>query len=127
MPISEMPKNVQIEKMRERIFDLLDRNGKMQSELADYLGVTRYVVNQWKRGASSSFVRAEYVQKMAEFFKVSSNYILCLPEDADNKELNEYLSELKNRPEMRTLFKTAKGATKEDVEQAVKIIEALKK
>ena len=40
---------------------------------------------------------------------------------------NEYLEELKNRPEMRMLFSLAKGATKEDIEQAVKIIEALKK
>ena len=48
-------------------------------------------------------------------------------EAAENVELEEYLEELKNRPEMRMLFKLAKGATKEDVEQAVKIIEALQK
>ena len=41
-------------------------------------------------------------------------------------ELNEYLEELKNREDMRMLFSLAKGATKEDVMQAVKIIEALR-
>ena len=51
--------------------------------------------------------------------------------DTDNKltedeDLQEYLEELKNRSEMRMLFSLAKGATKEDVEKAVKIIEALK-
>ena len=40
---------------------------------------------------------------------------------------HRYLEELKNRSEMRMLFSLAKGATKEDVMQAVKIIEALKK
>ena len=44
----------------------------------------------------------------------------------DDEELQEYLEELKNRSEMRMLFSLAKGATKEDVEKAVKIIEALK-
>jgi hypothetical protein len=39
----------------------------------------------------------------------------------------ELLTELRDRPEMRMLFKLAKGATREDVEQAVKIIEALRK
>lgn len=45
----------------------------------------------------------------------------------EDEELTDYLEELKNRSEMRILFKLAKGATKEDVEQAVKIIEALRK
>ena len=48
------------------------------------------------------------------------------PEDNDD-ELNAYLEELKNRPEMRMLFSLAKGATKKDVEQAAAIIEALRK
>lgn len=42
----------------------------------------------------------------------------------EDEELTEYLEELKNRPEMRMLFSLTKGATKEDVEKAVRIIEA---
>ena len=45
----------------------------------------------------------------------------------DDDELNSYLEALRTRPEMRMLFKLSKGATKEDVENAVKIIEALQK
>ncbi len=45
----------------------------------------------------------------------------------DDIELQQYLEELKNREEMRMLFSLTKNATKEDVMQAVKIIEALKK
>ena len=47
------------------------------------------------------------------------------PATDPDDELNEYLEELKNRDEMKMLFSLAKGATKEDVEKAVKIIEAL--
>ena len=42
-------------------------------------------------------------------------------------ELTSYLEELRTRPEMRMLFSVAKDATKEDVEKAVAIIEALRK
>ncbi|MBQ7336061.1 MAG: hypothetical protein IJW92_06280, partial [Clostridia bacterium] len=45
-------------------------------------------------------------------------------EEAD--ELNELLQELKTRPEMRMLFSLAKGATKEDVELAVAIIQRMR-
>lgn len=50
-------------------------------------------------------------------------------DDSDNpdNELNEYLEELHKRPEMKTLFSLAKGATKEEVEQVVKMIEVFKK
>ncbi len=42
-----------------------------------------------------------------------------------DEELAEYLEQLRTRPEMRMMFQLAKGATKEDVEKAVKIIETL--
>lgn len=45
----------------------------------------------------------------------------------DDPNLTSYLEELRTRPEMRMLFSVAKGATKEDVEKAVAIIEALRK
>jgi transcriptional regulator with XRE-family HTH domain len=45
----------------------------------------------------------------------------------NDPELNAYLEDLRTRPEMRMLFSVAKGATKEDVEKAVAIIEALRK
>lgn len=44
----------------------------------------------------------------------------------DDKELTEYIQMLKTRPECRMLFQLSKNATKEDVEKAVRIIEALR-
>ena len=43
--------------------------------------------------------------------------------DSDAMEL---LEELKNRPEMKTLFKASRKASKEEILQTIKIIEALK-
>lgn len=44
-----------------------------------------------------------------------------------SNSLGEYLEMLRNRPECRMLFSVAKDATKDDVEKAVAIIEALRK
>lgn len=45
----------------------------------------------------------------------------------EDEELTEYLEILKTRPEMRMLFQLSKDATREDVEAAVRIIEAIRK
>lgn len=64
------------EKARDMIFTLLDRKGSSQSDFASYLGITRYVVSQWRRGISSSFTGAEYLNKIAAYFGVSVDYLL---------------------------------------------------
>ena len=47
--------------------------------------------------------------------------------DAGNEEMAQLLSSLREREDMRMLFKLAKDASPEDVRQAVKIIEALRR
>ena len=70
----------------------------------------------------------EVLEAIADIFNVDMNTLTDSKVSAElSSELQEYLEELKNRSEMRMLFSLAKGATKEDVMQAVKIIEALKK
>ena len=44
-----------------------------------------------------------------------------------DSELTAYLDSLRTRPEMRMLFSVANDCTKEDVEKAVAVIEALRK
>ena len=48
------------------------------------------------------------------------------PEVNADPELTEYLQQLRDRPELRMLFSLTKNATKQDVEAAVRIIEALR-
>ena len=70
----------------------------------------------------------ETLEAIADYFNVDMNTLTDSKTSAElNSELQEYLEELKNRSEMRMLFSLAKGATKEDVEKAVRIIEALQK
>lgn len=67
--------------------------------------------------------------KIAEYLGIDSEELLSgkqeKPAISEDDELNTYLDALKNREEMRILFSLTASATKEDVEKAVKIIEAL--
>lgn len=113
----------------ERILKLLKSSGKRQKELTDFLGISANSFTNWKLGLNTSYKK--YVYAIAEFFDVSVEYLNGetneeKPKSEDN-ELTEYLEFLKYRPEGKMLFSVAKGCTKEEIEQAVKIIEALRK
>lgn len=71
--------------------------------------------------------RVDKLQKIAEYLDVSVDYLLGREKPTDDDELNAYLDELRARDEMRMFFSVAKNATKEDVEAAVAMIEALNK
>lgn len=111
----------------DNFMKLCEEKGYSPSRVLTELGISRGSLGRWKDGGMP---RNEYKKKIADYLGVSVQELVsgqkeepCTNEDT---ELNEYLEELKSRSEMRMLFKLAKGATKEDVEQAVKIIEAIR-
>ena len=106
----------------------LVKKGKTQSDLVKDLKITASTVSDWATG--KNYPRIDKMQLLADYFGIlKSDLTEEHPESVltDDLELQDYLEELKNRDEMRMLFSLAKGATKEDVLQAVKIIEALMK
>lgn len=111
------------------INDLRKKSGLSQKEFADLFNVHQTAVSQWETGKTTP--DKETLIKIANYFGVSIDYLLGNTEQKEkplvneDEELTEYLDELKNRPEMKMLFSLAKGATKGDVEKAVKIIETL--
>ncbi len=94
------------------------------------MGLSRAAVSAWRN--KERLPQASQLQKIADYFDVTVDYLLgqTTSNEPANKEqddeLAEYLNELKNREDMRILFSLAKNATKEEVMQAVKIIEALR-
>ena len=107
---------------------LCDEKGTKPTPVAEAIGVHRSTATKWKKGAIPS---GDTLQKLAEYFNVSVDYLLGNEEktspakSAEDETLEELLERLKNREEMKMLFKLADGATKEDVLRAVAIIEAL--
>jgi transcriptional regulator with XRE-family HTH domain len=101
--------------------------GLTQAQLASKLSLSKANISKYESDTIQP--NFETLGVISSLFGVSVDYLLGKEEKPVNEgdELNVYLEELKNRPEMRMLFSLAKGATKEDVERAVAIIEALRK
>ena len=114
-----------------------------QSRVCTDIGINKSAASRWKNGGVPD---GSTVLKICKYFDVPVSYFYedeppqepppaeATKNDAPDAEKgDEYaevidlLTELRERSEMRMLFKLAKGATREDVEQAVKIIEALRK
>ncbi len=109
-----------------RISNLCKKNGVSGYKLCADLKISRSLLSDLKSGRKKS-LNASTAAAIADYFGVSVSYLLGESNDIGDNELMEYLEELKNRQEMRMLFKLAKNASKEDVEAAVRIIEALRR
>lgn len=101
--------------------------GLNQTELGERLGVKTNAVSKWECGRVEDIPTSK-IKAMASLFNVPVSELIDDETAAQEDDgLNEYLEMLRTRPECRMLFSVAKGATKDDVESAVAIIEALRK
>ena len=110
----------------ETFSNLCMKKGMSANAVAKELKIASGTVSEWKNG--KRIPQAATLKKIADFFDVSVDYLLgkaTEPDKTGNTELEEYLEELRTRPEMKMLFNLTKNATKEDVEKAVKIIETM--
>lgn len=129
----------------ERILSLIPKNenGKFlhgsKAEFAKSIGYNDgHIVAMWINGSSCSYLKK--LHEIAAKYGVSVEWLrgetdeknpapkeggTLSPED-ENDELREYLDMLRSRPECRMLLSTVKGATKEEVEANVRLIEALR-
>lgn len=64
----------------DRIKALREQREMTQSELAKQLGITRSSVNAWELGISVP--STQYVVELADIFKVSTDYLLCVDTSA---------------------------------------------
>jgi len=115
----------------DKFVELCNENGLSPNKAALLIGFDRTLTSKWK--STGYTPRQEILVKIAEYFGVTTDYLLGNSDEKNkplvnnDEELTDYLEELKNRKEMRMLFSVSKGCTKEEVEQAVRIIEALRK
>ena len=132
----------------EQYQNLCQQIGKSPNGVAKELGLSSGTVTFWKNG---KIPKSDTLQKIADYFNVTVDQLLNGDppqpskynrlevgeitfnlgafgdvQDQEVDEMTELLQELKTRPEMRMLFSLAKGATKEDVELAVAIIQRMR-
>jgi transcriptional regulator with XRE-family HTH domain len=111
--------------------------GMRQRELAEALGVALSTIAMWE--TANREPNFAMIRKIADFFSVSIEDLVNDDIELEfnrgstlknNARFDEEIISLRNmlhtRPEMRMLFSVSKSASKEDIEKAIKIIEALK-
>ncbi|MBQ1862878.1 MAG: helix-turn-helix transcriptional regulator [Clostridia bacterium] len=111
--------------------------GMKQRELAEALGVALSTIAMWE--TANREPNFAMIRKIADYFSVSIEQLVNDDIELEfgsnntlknNARFDEEIISLRNmlhtRPEMRMLFSVSKSASKEDIEKAIKIIEALK-
>ena len=87
----------------DKILSLLTEKGIQQKTFAENIGVTKHTITDWKNGRSKSYMK--YIDKIADFFDVSADYLLektddksPLPKEAinifDNVDINAFSRQL---------------------------------
>lgn len=108
----------------EIVAPILKERGIKKSAFCEAIGVSTNMFSNYAKGAEPKASKVEAAEK---FLGIRFSDYEEAEKSSEDEELAEYLEYLRTRSEMRMLFKLAKNASKEDVEQAVKIIEALRK
>ena len=123
--------------MYEIYCKIRDVAGCKDADVSKATGISKSTFSDWKSGRSKP--KQEKLQKIADYFGVSVDYLMTGKNSSNIKvvdennnivvlddEALELIDSLRSNPEMRMLFSVSKKATKEDIIKAVKIIEALK-
>lgn len=104
--------------------------GITKTFIAQSLGRSATLCQDWKQQKSQP--SEAQLREVARILDTTPAYLLGETEDpapapAADEEMERLLSSLREREDMRMLFKLAQDATPEDVRQAVRIIEALRR
>ena len=113
----------------DRFEALLKARGVTKSFIARSLGRSATLCQDWKQQKSQP--SDAQLREVARILGTTPAYLRgetdeVSPGPARDAELEELLTSLREREDMRMLFKLAQDASPEDVRQAVKIIEALR-
>ena len=110
----------------ERFEELRRSKGITKKFIAQALDRSPSICQDWKQKKSQP--SQAQLKIVAEILGTSPAWLMggeMAPPIEDEAELELLLSSLREREDMRMLFKLARDATPEDVRRAVKIIEAL--
>ena len=108
--------------------------GITKAFIAEKLNRTPSICQDWKYGKSvpneeQLRIVADLLETTPAYLTGESNEKKPAPEGElvnGDPELTAYIQDLKDRPELRMLFSLTHNATREDVERAVRVIEALR-
>lgn len=122
---------IQVKEIMARMETLIARKGMKKKDFYAASGISSSLYSQWNTGTVKPSLRL--LAQAAEVLGVDVDFLIDgkAKEPAGGElvngdaELTAYLEELRKRPEMRMLFHTFAGATKEQIEAIVKAWEAM--
>ena len=113
----------------ENIVWTCKERGVTPSKMCSDIGISRSLVYDLGKGRKKS-LNADTLGKIANYLNVSPAMLMGMDyyneETGNEGGLDEYRQMLVDRPEMKMLFDTAKGATKEQVEAIVNMLDAMR-
>lgn len=98
----------------DKIILLLEKNNRTQKELTDFLCLDKSTFSAWKNGKSQSYNK--YLYKIADFFDVSTDFLL------NNDEMSDENSNKSDR--VKLLFRHLEKVPDTDREQLMDTIES---
>jgi transcriptional regulator with XRE-family HTH domain len=117
-----------------RIKNLRLEKNISQNELAKALGLTQQAISAYENGLREPDL--ETLNKLANYFNVSVDYLLGRTDIrnpsneitkavSDDPELAEFWNELKDREDLKLLFKQTKKLSPKAIRQVMRIIKAI--
>ena len=111
-----------------RLKDLREDHELMQKQVAAALGIDQRVYSNYETGKRE--IPVHHLAALADLYHTSTDYLLGRDggrfDDPVERELAGYLEDMRAHPEKRMLFSVTKGATKEQIEAIVHMIEELR-
>lgn len=109
----------------QRIAYYRERACLSQVDLADKIGITKQLLWKYENDQISN-IPLDKIALIGKACGVDPAVLSGWKEEGEEGELNQYLEELRTRSEMKMLFKTSKGMTKEQIQAVVQMLENLK-
>lgn len=121
----------------EKLKKLRTDNRMTQQELAKILKISSSTIGMYEQNRRSPDI--ETLKKIAQYFNVSIDYLVDnsntqnsydskdkISESVnDDPELSEFWNELKDREELKLLFKQTRELSPNDIKKIIKIIKAI--
>lgn len=110
---------------------LLQKHGVSAYRVSKDLGIAQSVLSSWKNGISTP--KQDKMQKIADYFNVSVDYLMTGEEKEDKKKyyLNDETAAMAQSifesKELRMLFDAAQDADPEDLDAVYQMLLALKR
>lgn len=112
----------------QNLTKFLNRSGKTQIDLANYMEVSQATVSNWCKGLK--LPRMDKIDKICSFFNISRSDLMNNEEDNPQYYLNDDARDLAQfmfeNPEYKVLFDASRKVKKEDIEFVKQMIDRMR-